>query len=80
MTSMCGLYLQQTNEEMILTDENIGQMPKHMEIMRHITKVDLTNNKIKSLSEGIAEIEGAVGGSRLDTRREFSQLVLHAVF
>ena len=36
----------EAHDEMVLRDENIGQMPKHMEILRHIRRIDLTNNKI----------------------------------
>jgi len=43
---------------MVLRDENIGQMPTQMEILKHIRKVDLSDNKIHKLSEGIADIEG----------------------
>ena len=46
----------EAHDEMVLRDENIGQMPKHMEILRHIRRIDLTNNKLARLSDGIAEI------------------------
>ena len=48
----------ESQDEIILTDMNIGQMPQHMEILRHIRKVDLANNKIHRLSEGISQIHG----------------------
>ena len=46
----------EAHDEMVLRDENIGQMPIHMEILRHIRKVDLSNNKLHRLSEGITEV------------------------
>jgi hypothetical protein len=48
----------ESQDELILKDCNIGQMPKHMEILRHIRTVDLSSNKIRELSEGISEILG----------------------
>jgi Leucine-rich repeat (LRR) protein len=43
---------------MIMKDENIGRMPKNMQILSHISKVDLSKNSIKTLSDGIADIVG----------------------
>jgi hypothetical protein len=48
----------ESQDELILKDLNIGQMPKHMEILRHIRKVDLSSNRLQLLSEGISEIVG----------------------
>ena len=48
----------ESQDELILKDCNIGQMPKHMGILRHIRTVDLSSNKIREVSEGISEILG----------------------
>lgn len=58
MIELLERFPPEAHNEMVMRDENIAALPHALDILQHITKIDISGNVIHELSPAVADIKG----------------------